>query len=268
MEDPTPLGQYLGCNHVQGTVTLPNGNTANTVTYDMEEFLGSCVVRYQDLAKEITGEAPKLLTVATPFIEDSPGGCPAGSPCAPEGTPSVFCLWCNHHFPIAGNQSDQITALRKKERDRAKAQKGPVSPPAPTTGKVAQNGTESSDCAAIGGRPGSADSKRDTPGLAGCPELLGNNANLSVSREQDHPKKGSTTASSDCAASGWEPGPRVSKASQVVAAASDCETDYCSGTSDTEADSDWLAARPAVPQANEADYEEVMIIESVCDNSL
>ena len=39
MEEPTPLGHYLGCNHVQGTVALPNGNTAKTVTYDMEEFL-------------------------------------------------------------------------------------------------------------------------------------------------------------------------------------------------------------------------------------
>ena len=57
MDDPTPLGQYLGCNHVQGTVTLPNGNTAKTVSYDMEEFLSSCVARYIDLATAITGVA-------------------------------------------------------------------------------------------------------------------------------------------------------------------------------------------------------------------
>ena len=43
MEDPTPLGHYLGCKHVQGKVTLPNGNVANTVSYDMEDFLDSCV---------------------------------------------------------------------------------------------------------------------------------------------------------------------------------------------------------------------------------
>jgi hypothetical protein len=58
MEDPTPLGHYLGCNHVQGKVTLPNGNVANTVSYDMEDFLGSCVTRYIDLSKEITGVTP------------------------------------------------------------------------------------------------------------------------------------------------------------------------------------------------------------------
>ena len=45
-EDPTPLGQYLGCNHIQGSVTLPNGNTAKTTEYDMEDFLASCVTRY------------------------------------------------------------------------------------------------------------------------------------------------------------------------------------------------------------------------------
>ena len=110
MEDPTPLGHYLGCNHVQGIVALPNGNTAKTVTYDMEEFLDSCVVRYLDHSKEITGVTPKMRVVGTPFLEDLPGGSPAGSPCALVDTPSVFCPWCNHNFPIAGNKSDQIQA--------------------------------------------------------------------------------------------------------------------------------------------------------------
>ncbi len=122
MEDPTPLGHYLGCNHVQGTVTLPNGNVAKTVTYDMDEFLASCVARCTHLATEITGVAPKMRAVGTPIIEDSPGGSPSGSPCAPTDTPSVFCPWCNNHFPIAGNQRDHIATLRKVERERAKAQ--------------------------------------------------------------------------------------------------------------------------------------------------
>ena len=123
MEDPTPLGHYLGCNHVQGKVTLPNGNVANTVSYDMEDFLGSCVTRYIDLSKEITGVTPKIRVVGTPFLEDCPGGSPAGSPCAPEGSSSVFCPWYNNHFPISGNQQDPIAVLRKVERERAKAQK-------------------------------------------------------------------------------------------------------------------------------------------------
>ena len=39
MDDPTPLGQYLGCNHIQSTITLPNGVKARAVSYDMEDFL-------------------------------------------------------------------------------------------------------------------------------------------------------------------------------------------------------------------------------------
>ena len=120
MDDPTPLGQYLGCNHKQSTITLPNGVKANAIEYDMEDFRDSCVSRYVDLATEITGTAPKIRPVATPFLEDSPGGSPAGSPCAPAGTPAVFCPWCNNHFPVDGNQTDQVEALRAAERDRQK----------------------------------------------------------------------------------------------------------------------------------------------------
>ena len=30
---------YLGCRHVVSSVKLPNGTTAMTMTYDMEDFL-------------------------------------------------------------------------------------------------------------------------------------------------------------------------------------------------------------------------------------
>ena len=76
MEDPSPLGHYLGCLHVQGKVTLPNGNVANTITYDMEEFLGSCVKRYLDLATEVQGTEPKLRVVGTPFWTTRQGTTP------------------------------------------------------------------------------------------------------------------------------------------------------------------------------------------------
>ena len=123
MEDPSPLGHYLGCLHTQGKVTLPNGNVANTVSYDMEDFLGSCVKRYIDLATEVQGTAPKLRVVGTPFLDDADGDCPAGSPCAPVGSPSVFCPWCNNNFPVAGNTSDPIAALREADRKKAKQKK-------------------------------------------------------------------------------------------------------------------------------------------------
>ena len=34
---------YLGCNQSKGNVTLGNGHRVTTVTYDMEQFLRSCV---------------------------------------------------------------------------------------------------------------------------------------------------------------------------------------------------------------------------------
>ena len=128
MEDPTPLGQYLGCNHIQGNIVLPNGNKARTIEYDMEDFFDSCVSRYVDLATGIQGSASKLGVVGTPFLEDSPGGFPSRSACARSDTPAVFCPWCNNHFPIAGNQEDPNAKLREQERKRLKKAKEAMKP--------------------------------------------------------------------------------------------------------------------------------------------
>ena len=144
MDDPTPLGQYLGCNHKQSTFTLPNGVQARAVEYDMEDFLDSCVSRYIDLATQIQGTEPKIRTVATPFLEDTSGGSLAGSPCAPTGTPSVCCPWCNNHFPIEGHQKDPIEALRAKERERQKRIKD-AKTPNPQGGVAGAGGARSVD---------------------------------------------------------------------------------------------------------------------------
>ena len=109
----------------------------------MEDFLDSCVSRYVDLATEIQGVAPKIRTVATPFLEDTTGGSPAGSPCAPVGTPAVFCPMCNNHFPIEGHQSDPIEALRAKEREKQKRLKAATVNP--TDGSAADPGGATSE---------------------------------------------------------------------------------------------------------------------------
>ena len=114
----------------------------------MEDFLDSCVKRYVDLATEIQGAAPKLRVVGTPFLEDTPGNCPAGSPCAPEGSPSVFCPWCNNHFPVAGNNSDPIEALRVVERKKTKLKKAAEED---KESKRVEDAAVSADCRADGG---------------------------------------------------------------------------------------------------------------------
>jgi len=92
LEDPTPSGKYLGCEHRVFESTVPaEGNflhglasqgaspvrgaspaaTAATVPvrvveYDMSSFLQQCVARYLELANL---EANKLRKAATPFLE-------------------------------------------------------------------------------------------------------------------------------------------------------------------------------------------------------
>ena len=47
---PEPVGHFLGCNQTAGTVTLPDGVVANTMIYEMESFLKSCLQQYLDLS--------------------------------------------------------------------------------------------------------------------------------------------------------------------------------------------------------------------------
>ena len=66
---------------------------ARTMTYNMEDFLTSCVNRYLELA----GEGVKMRNVATPFLVEDQGLSPQGSPSHP-GEYSE-CPWCKHTFP-------------------------------------------------------------------------------------------------------------------------------------------------------------------------
>eukprot|EP00972_Heterocapsa_arctica_P053109 7820795-Heterocapsa_arctica.AAC.1 len=50
IETPTPVGVYLGCGHEVGKIKTVGGVIAQTLTYNMEDFLTSCVDRYLELA--------------------------------------------------------------------------------------------------------------------------------------------------------------------------------------------------------------------------
>ena len=92
IEPPVPIGVYLGCSHEEGTMKIGD-ITARTMTYNMEDFLSSCVDRYLELA----GNGIKLKTVATPFFNEDQGTSPQGAPCEPG--PSCECPWYTHTFP-------------------------------------------------------------------------------------------------------------------------------------------------------------------------
>ena len=83
---------YLGCRLERGTIKLPNGRLATTMTYNMEDFLDSCVDKYVELA----GPGTTVKPCPTPFLQDDHRESPAGAP--GEG-PGQDCPWCKHTFP-------------------------------------------------------------------------------------------------------------------------------------------------------------------------
>ena len=100
LEKPEPLGLYLGCKHIQSTTTLPDGSLVNMITYDMEEFLQSCVTLYTSLApKEF-----KIKPAYTPFPPDTKDEGPSGNPNS-TGGPVIHCPWCQDSFPADLNLS-------------------------------------------------------------------------------------------------------------------------------------------------------------------
>ena len=83
---------YLGCRLKRSKLKLPSGKMATSMTYDMEEFLDSCVAKYVELA----GPGTKVKPYATPFFQEDHKESPAG---APGVGPVQDCPWRCHKFP-------------------------------------------------------------------------------------------------------------------------------------------------------------------------
>jgi hypothetical protein len=97
---------YLGCKHIVDSVKLPTGAVVTTMTYDMEDFLKSCIERY----RAVIGVQKPLRTYSTPFLaedhRDAPSGAPGRGPvkecpwCHYTGSPSAFRCYANvDHIP-------------------------------------------------------------------------------------------------------------------------------------------------------------------------
>ena len=85
---------YLGCRQERSEIMLPSGQMATAMTYNMEEFLDSCISLYKDLA----GPKTVVKSYATPFFQEDHRTSPAG---APGVGPVQECPWCSHTFPPA-----------------------------------------------------------------------------------------------------------------------------------------------------------------------
>ena len=92
IEPETGLDLYLGCSQSKGTVVLGNGHKVTTVTYDMEQFLRSCVDRYLEVAGNVG-----LKKVPTPGSNEETKGHPSRAPI--QTGPSVECNGVETEFP-------------------------------------------------------------------------------------------------------------------------------------------------------------------------
>lgn len=64
MDSPTPIGRYLGCEHVVGKRKSPiTGKIVNSIVYDMSDFFKQAVTDYKALAK-----LEHVRYVSTPFV--------------------------------------------------------------------------------------------------------------------------------------------------------------------------------------------------------
>ena len=76
---------YLGCHHDIQRVCHTAGTVVKVMQYNMEEFLQSCVDRYQEPA----GGTRRMVSVRTPFLTEDPQTGPAGQLCG--SGPSAEC---------------------------------------------------------------------------------------------------------------------------------------------------------------------------------
>ena len=67
---------YLGCALRRGTVRLPDGKVATSLSYDMGSFLKKAVQKYLALA----GPGTTLKHVETPFLPEDQAQSPQGAP--------------------------------------------------------------------------------------------------------------------------------------------------------------------------------------------
>ena len=94
IEPESGLDFYLGCNQSKGSVVLGNGHKVITVTYDMEQFLRSCVDRYLEVAGNVELKKVPMKRPRT----------------TRRGLRSVECNWCGNRVPANGYETPSCQA--------------------------------------------------------------------------------------------------------------------------------------------------------------
>ena len=110
IEDATPIGLYLGRHRDTQVVRHDDGASVAVMPYNMEDFLQSCVTRYE----ELSGGNARLQQARTPFLSENPHDGPAGNPCGND--PAAKCPWCSHKFPYSPESSSGSRAPGEAKR--------------------------------------------------------------------------------------------------------------------------------------------------------
>jgi hypothetical protein len=91
MDDPVPMGHFLGCTREEGSAVLDDGSPVRTMTYNMQPYFETCV----DLYRELIDPRVKWPRASTPFLEES-----AVDSARPSGDgPWLECPHCVGRFP-------------------------------------------------------------------------------------------------------------------------------------------------------------------------
>ena len=97
--DVTPAhnSRYLGCKHRREAKRLKDGRTVMTMSYDMTDFLKSCVSTYTALALEQGFARPLSPNCTTPFLAEDSHEALQSKPC--HSGRAYTCTWCGASFP-------------------------------------------------------------------------------------------------------------------------------------------------------------------------
>ena len=116
LDDPTPVGHFLGCRHIRQEIVRDDGSKVTTMEYDFESSLRNSVDRYKTLAAECGVEA-KLKQRATPYKAE-----PVHEHRLPTADgPCVACPWCQ--TPFAPGEFRQYNSVQELDAERRSAKR-------------------------------------------------------------------------------------------------------------------------------------------------
>ena len=111
MDDPAPLGGYLGCTHIMH-YRETKGKRITAIEYDMQGQLEQSL----ELYKSLTGIIGMLPIVPTPSLEDDDVKNPARHPS--HIGKGLMCPWCRSCYPRSEYKEYENTNSGGRKREK------------------------------------------------------------------------------------------------------------------------------------------------------